>query len=860
MKKNSYAYKNIYKLKKNNSTSLSFFNSNKNKHHLYTYDLDKREECQNSVGSCNTMIGRNLNKKNSNEKNGSYISIKVNKIIKNNSHKNKEIHSLKDEFQTKTLIKKAPTYCDNKQEINKIIRKKKIEKLMDYENFYNNMKTQHSFFNKNKTKILENKIKNMNLLGPYSKINSYKSSSSTNIFSDLLSIKKINRHKKNIFTEEDIKLSTKYKSSQNNSYASNRVKKRNFKIIKETTIFNDNEKNSENKENLASTNSNYFYHNNNNGVLMTLLPLIPKSKKYKKKNNESPKSIVEKSQEKGEIRLDNFATQRLGNNILLNLKKKTRTAYQLTDLEKNMAKLKYFQNIQKIRLGNIISSDKFNIDKTINYLIKLNRKYNNIWANYRQKINLYLHFLFDKKNDLEMDLGIIMREKKINENTIERLMIQSVKKQKELEELVQTRNFILQVKLKLKEQPAYFASLVHRDSHKIELGNILLTSTVGTKNSSVIRFLDSFSILNLVQLYEINPTNSLMKLFRKKMKNRRIIPKEFREKYIYQEDLLKNEKDNYMPKKGEKFFENPEHFLDTLHNLESKNVFLLNKNNSIQKYSSIMKQEYESEYLTMKENENQAEIYEEIIYREKYLLRLKEKTEELKEKLKSLSNKEYVDNNEHTKKIIKSKANSSFVELNFFRMINYIRILEGYKYYGVLLLEKLISIVKTFIGLNYGDYTIERCYIFIEKTELNHILKLSKKSFNENNKNKVYDYILQLIKLYDDIIEYVKNIQKKYEVDENNKIFMKKRTEEVQTLRKISNARETRELLDDKRERVIEKILEKWQRPFNKPSRKIDDNYFSKMKNKYRSKSIEDIKLNKNDKKQDEVDGLIFFE
>ena len=60
-------------------------------------------------------------------------------------------------------------------------------------------------------------------------------------------------------------------------------------------------------------------------------------------------------------------------------------------------------------------------------------------------------------------MQITFREKKLNENAIEKLMIQSVKKQKELEELVQTRNFILQVKLKLKVQPPYFTSLLHRE-------------------------------------------------------------------------------------------------------------------------------------------------------------------------------------------------------------------------------------------------------------------------------------------------------------------------------------------------------------------------------------------------------------
>ena len=38
---------------------------------------------------------------------------------------------------------------------------------------------------------------------------------------------------------------------------------------------------------------------------------------------------------------------------------------------------------------------------------------------------------------------------------------------------------------------------------------------------------------------------------------------------------------------------------------------------------------------------------------------------------------------------------------------------------------------------------------------------------------------------------------------------MRKRREEVQTMRKISNAKEIRELLEERRERTIDKIIEK---------------------------------------------------
>lgn len=286
----------------------------------------------------------------------------------------------------------------------------------------------------------------------------------------------------------------------------------------------------------------------------------------------------------------------------------------------------------------------------------------------------------------------------------------------------------------------------------------------------------------------------------------------------------------------------------------------MERNDSIKKYSSKIKQDFESKYLETEDEEKKAEILEEIKYRENYIIRMKDRNKFLIERLKMVSNEEFIDNNSYTKKLIKAHANSSFVELNFFKMINYIKLLKGYKHHYVLLLEKLITIIKTFIGLKYGDYNLKKCYTFVDNLTLDHILSLKKTDFNDNNQFMVYDYILELLKLYDDIIEYVKNMQRMYEADANNKIFMRKRREEVQNLRKITNAREIRDLLDDKRNRIIEKILEKWNKPVNGAMRKVDDMYAAKIKSKFKSKSIEEKKAIKKRNAQNEINGLIFFD
>ena len=89
---------------------------------------------------------------------------------------------------------------------------------------------------------------------------------------------------------------------------------------------------------------------------------------------------------------------------------------------------------------------------------------------------------------------------------------------------------------------------------------------------------------------------------------------------------------------------------------------------------------------------------------------------------------------------------------------------------------------------------------------------------------------------------------------------MKKKIEEVQNARKVKNAREIRQLLDDKRERTIDKILDKWKRPVNRILRKIDDRFNVKLSKKYRNKSMEEIEKQKKLLLQNEFSDLVCYD
>ena len=831
MNNSSHLFKRIHKIKKHNSSTITSNGSGLKKNNIYTYDLDKKEKSINSNENSLSSKGLKSDVNYNNSKKGHIYNITGNRLFFKEYPSDNLLKSFKDEFYSGIKINKAPTYYNNKMAINNIIRKKKIRKIIDYENFYNNIRIGDSKSFKNRSQYFPESPNSRNILKTNYKIHENKSCD--NILSNKNKIS-INRNVSEINGDVEIHKNDNFPNINNKT----------LNKLKESSII----------EPEQITNNKDFF--NNNSVMVTLLPYIPSSNNNTLNNiNVCSRNIKNENDE--DSKLYNFSTQKMRNYLFEAMDSKSKTIFQFTDLEKKIIKLKLFQSIHNKNLKKILESEKFNIDKKHDYLLAFIKKYNNIWSRYRKKINLYLHFLFDKQNEMQANLDRIIKIKRENENKIEKLMIQSVKRQKDLEDLVKIRNFLLQVKQKLMVQPQYYVPLLHRDSRKIELGNILLKSTVGTKNSSVIKFLDSFSILNLVLLYEIHPSNSTMKLIRKKMNNKFIIPKEFKEKYVYEEHLLNN-KNNYIPKKGEIIFDNEEQFLIIYQNLERKNLMLLQQNNDIKMATANIKREYESAFIN-EEDEKNSQIYLDVIEKMEKLEKIKEKNRIMEERYKSVTSLEFNDNNNFTKKLVQQQQNSSFLDLNFFKMLNYLKILNHYKYHGVLLLEKLITIIKTFISCKYGDYTIERCYNMVGVVDLDNILKINKKSFNEKNKFMVYDYCLKLIKLYDDICEYVKYRQCMYESNKKNKLYMKKKIEEVQNLRKISNAREIRELLDDKRERTIEKILDKWKRPVNRILRKIDDKFNVKL-NKNRNKSMKEIERQRKIFLENEFLGMVCYD
>ena len=476
-------------------------------------------------------------------------------------------------------------------------------------------------------------------------------------------------------------------------------------------------------------------------------------------------------------------------------------------------------------------------------------------------MNNYLNFLSEEKKKIRIELEIKIRDKIELKKIIESLLIKTVKKQKQLEHLVDIRNFLLQVKLKLVKQPAYFKTLLYRDSKKIELGNCILNSNVGTKNTDVIMFLDSFSFLNLVELYEVNPSKKTKELIKKKMNKKNVknmigyysLPKEFKKKFVLN-NLQLNNKNDYIPKKGEIIFNSIEQFHDKLQNFEQRNLLLLNKNNEMKISNEIYRQEYEK---ICSESDNQ--IFLDIKNKINILKEIKEKHKLLKKNYNYLKNLDFVIINKDTKKLIQNKENSAFIDINDYKMIKYLKLLNKYKYKGMLLLEILINYIKSFISCKYDNYDINRCYKIIGELKLNNIFDMAKNSFSGINKLIINDSILILLKIYEDICLYVNNKHILYELNENNKIIMKNKFEELKSQRKLEYSRIIKLLIEEKRHNNIKKIIDKWNTPLKRVRNNICTIYNLKTIKKEKNKSIGKIESQKRIFNQKEFNDFTFY-
>ena len=789
-------------------------------------------------------------------------NILVKKLLPNDNNIKKRINSFSKEYYKGMNLNRAPSLYSNRKSISKIINKNKIIKNIEYQNFYNNIKINSSRLSRNNIGLKEEKAMEENN-------NKIKKVNSSDIFEYNNKKRNVNKNKLNNISYNKFNFSCedkKINSSMNKEEISDNNKSLNIEnknlrckipnIISYKEKYTLSAKRNENDKNSIS----------NNSVLMTLLPIIP----YHKRNKLLNFYLLNENNNNKDINLSNFEIKKIETYIYEIINNKINTAKQLTSLENHIIKIKYYQNLQEQNLIELLKTEKFKIPKKLDYFKKLFNIYNKLWEKYLFKINRYIKYLSEIKNKMEIDLEVSIIQKREIQNKIEKLLIKNVKKQNELENLVNLRNFILQVKLRLSKQPPYFKELLDKDSRKIELGNCIKDTKVATKNTDVIKFLDSLTSLNKIQINKINKSNLPKVLIKKRIikknsikskKGHYSMPNLLIEKYIFNENLLNENKNIYIPKKGEIIFESINQFIEIIQNLEEKNLYLLNRINEAKISCEINKQEYDKISSKKKNFENSLDINDKIVE----LKKIKERFKILENDKNSVKYFENNKNNNFKKNFKRKNIVSSFADFNYFKQMNYLKLIKQYKYPGILLLETFIKNIKNFLFFKYEDYDMNRIYRIISELKLKKIFNLNKDSFDEDNKNMINDYILKLIKIYDDICQFVKNKHILYKSNNNNKIFMAQKREELINIRKIDNNRKIKILLEEKRQQNIKKIIDKWNAPLKKMKRKIEEKYnFNSIRNeKLRNRSM--INIDKSELKykqfnQKELSELTFFE
>ena len=141
--------------------------------------------------------------------------------------------------------------------------------------------------------------------------------------------------------------------------------------------------------------------------------------------------------------------------------------------------------------------------------------------------------------------------------------------------------------------------------------------------------------------------------------------------------------------------------------------------------------------------------------------------------------------------------------------MTYDKIIEKYNKKGILLFEKLLTMIKNFFDLNYKEYGIDKGYRMLGKNYLNKILKLNLKNIKNLSTLLINEYTLSLLKIYENICEFVKYKDAIYGSIEENKKIIHKKKEEIQIQRKLKNSRNIRQLAEEKRINGVKKILEK---------------------------------------------------
>ena len=790
-------------------------------------------------------------------------------------------------YSSSSIIFRAPSVKENRYEISRMMRKEKYKKMNYLNNIYNTLMISESKLyrkrlyltgfkgNSTKGKVELKKRYNMDDMNS---LNNNEKNININLRLGIKSSFVKNRGKKNINGYEsslirykylkkhsDIPTSSTYKTNYNSKYS---------KLISAKKLLSDNSKSNDmNIKSFSISNASTAKlrktanKENTNFEINEKRPLSKKEsvflyqyKDYNINNKQSSFRIY------NDIEMSNMSIQL--NEIVYNHDSELNK--NIIELGKLIMRFRTFKDFQIIRLDEISKQDIKGLEKRINLLQNSLKKYNQISIDYFREIQDYISFLnnekFNSNNNLEAEFN-----KKFNLYfELEKLVNDTVVKQRELEHLIVIKFFLIQVKFNLIKQPSYFNSLLKEASRKHQLGRLILELKIQPQNQNVVRFMESVTelttereqnILSLTPklaaktLNKFNPKKKSKKLSQVFMLKSNNNTNSSNNSNINNNETYDKEIMKYMNKNDKIIFKTPDEFIDLLSSLENKNLRMIQNVNYIRNNINRLKREYEN----ITKSDISEEINKDIKIKEDRLKLLKEENASLSERYEYFTNpKNKLLDSENSIRRMKEGKKGFIIDLYALKSLTYYKIIEKYKRKGILLLEKLLTAVKNFFGLKYNEYGINRGYEIIGKNELDKMLKLNPKNIKNMNSITINEYTLCLLKLYENICEFVKYKDAKYNLIEENRYLIHKKKEEIQLQRKLQNSRNVRQLAEEKRMAGIKNIMQKDIR-INALFRKIIDENIV-LKNKIRkNKSLKEIDKYKKNYKEKEFNFYVNY-
>ena len=521
---------------------------------------------------------------------------------------------------------------------------------------------------------------------------------------------------------------------------------------------------------------------------------------------------------------------------------------KIDKFEEKILKLKIFQSYQKETLEKYLNDDKFNIQDKIDHIIKLFKIYENIYADYSRDISRYINFLYKCESDFDFELRKINKKRKDLNYELEVIVDKLLTKQKQLEYLINTRNFIFWAKnigkniILMNDQYVYRISKRRRFID--QLFDLLGSST------------DSLAYKYLKRLI---PIEELETIIIRRNNRSRTLTKTRRGNTIRKTTTISNrsEKVNkellYPPTPGEKIFETPDEFIKILNRFQNNNISLLKifGNSQIEKKNLVKELEIET---GIYENYEKTYFYHYITLDEKNLEEAKKRYEILSYTYNYIKNILEDRNNLTTlKKDLRIISLNAVNNINMYKSIKYNKLREKYKYQGLVLLEQLINIINLIFSMNekMKIFDIQEAYIYASHDILKEILATKKEYFDDSNKNLIKEYAIKLLKIYEFFCQII--INKSKEIKKLNKEKYNKLNEQIQIERKIENTKIIKNLLDERNEAAAKKLKEKWNKKTILARRKMD--LFS---NAIFEKNKETIN-EKNQKDNEKEDDLSLF-